>query len=501
MFESAELAPSLSKAAFKKQSAVLREELLALQERLRRDGDFPVYILVNGVEGAGKGETVNMLLEWFDARFVTVHAFGPANEEERERPAMWRYWRALVPHGRIGIYFGNWYTKPIVGHALSGTSEEEFVHDLERINHFEKELVDDGGLVLKFWFHLSKQRQRDVLERLRKDPDTAWRVSKRDKKFSKHYDVFREVSEKALRGTDTGEAHWHLVDAADRRHREIFVTTIIRDALAQKLGPETTKKKKAWIPPLPIGKRKRPPLPRPARVNVVNQLDLSRHLSERAYEKKLEKLQGRMHLAARELERKQRPAILAFEGVDAAGKGGAIRRITQSLDARQYQVIPIAAPTEEERQHPYLWRFWRHMPGLGKFTLFDRSWYGRVLVERIEGFCTEPEWQRAYSEITDFEEQLTGFGAILMKFYMVISPEEQLRRFKERAKIGYKRFKLTAEDWRNREKLSGYEAAASDMVMRTSTTNAPWVLVEAEDKYYARIKVLESVVEKLEDEL
>ncbi len=487
MFESAELAPTLEKSEYKRRAAELRESLLELQRDLR-DARFPMIVLVNGVEGAGKGDTLNLLLEWLDARYVVTHAFGEPGEEERSRPAFWRYWRALPPKGRIGIFFGNWYTRPIVERAFSRIDESEMAHELERINNFERLLSSDGAVVLKLWFHLTQKAQKKAMEKLRSDPASAWRVSKRDVKFSARYDVFREVSEAALRVTDTAAAPWHVIDAHDRRHREIAVAEKLQRALAEQLHRPSTKAKK-------------PALPRPAKVNVISRLDLSQRVEEAEYERELEKWQGRLNRAASELAARGKSALFAFEGVDAAGKGGAIRRITQALDARHYQVIPIAAPTEEERAQPYLWRFWRHIPGRGRVTIFDRTWYGRVLVERIEGFCAQSDWQRAYNEINDFEEQLTGFGIVLVKFYLTISAEEQLRRFKEREKTGYKRYKITEEDWRNRDKRTAYEAAAVEMIDRTSTKHSPWVLVEAEDKRFARVKVLRAAVRALEKAL
>jgi polyphosphate kinase 2 (PPK2 family) len=185
--------------------------------------------------------------------------------------------------------------------------------------------------------------------------------------------------------------------------------------------------------------------------------------------------------------------------MDAAGKGGAIRRITAGIDARQYQVIPIAAPTEEERAQPYLWRFWRHIPRLGRFVLFDRSWFGRVLVERVEGFATEDAWSRAYREINEFEEQLSTNGIIICKFWLAVTKEEQMKRFKEREATERKRYKITPEDWRNRKKWDDYIVAASDMIDRTSTAYAPWTVVEANDKYSARIKVLETLTKRMRD--
>ena len=221
-------------------------------------------------------------------------------------------------------------------------------------------------------------------------------------------------------------------------------------------------------------------------------------MSVRAYETELAQWQGKLAELSRDPRMRQCALICAFEGVDAAGKGGAIRRVTAALDARQYQIIPVAAPSDEERAQPYLWRFWRHIPRLGRITIFDRTWYGRVLVERVEKFCSEEDWRRAYSEINDFEQQLVDGGAVLVKFWLQISREEQLRRFKEREKVAFKRFKITEEDWRNREKWDAYHDAVCDMVDQTSTAHAPWTLVEANDKRHARIKVLKTICSQLE---
>jgi len=489
VFESAELGPKIEKEEYGRLAARLRESLLDLQQDLRR-ADFPVILLVNGVEGAGKSETVNLLLEWLDARFVVTRAFSAPTEEESSRPPFWRYWQALPPKGRIGIFFGNWYTAPIVERAFDRIDRNQFVYELERINNFERLLAAEGAVVIKLWFHLSKKAQAKALQKLQDNPDTAWRVSKQDVKFSARYDAFRKVSEAALGATDTAEVPWQIIDAEDRRYREITVATKLRDAIAAQLKARKN-----------LPKREPVTLPKPDKMNVLSQLDLDQKMEEAEYEEQLERWQGRLHLAARELERSGRSAIFAFEGVDAAGKGGAIRRITHALDARRYQVIPIAAPTEEERAQPYLWRFWRALPAHGRVAVFDRTWYGRVLVERIEGFCSTADWKRAYNEINDFEEQLTSFGMILVKYYLTISPAEQLRRFKEREKTGYKQYKITDEDWRNREKAPAYEAAAVEMIEHTSTGQAPWVLVEAEDKLFARIKVLKSAVKALEGNL
>jgi polyphosphate:AMP phosphotransferase len=494
MFESAELGHKIDKTTYDKEEPKLRADLLDAQFDVGELKKFPVIILINGVDGAGKGETVNLLNAWMDPRHIQTHAFPPPSDEERERPFMWRFWRALPPKGKIGILFGNWYTDPIVNRVLKNTKAADLDQSIEEINRFEQMLADEGALVLKFWFHLSKDVQKKRLKALEKDKDTRWRVTEADWEHFKIYDKFRAVSEHTLRNTSTGHAPWIVVEGADERYRSITVAKTLLDALRKRTDQEKKGGRRAIVsaPPAPIATDRR---------DLINSLDMKLALSKKKFDKDLEKYQGRLNLLTRNPKFKERSLICVFEGADAAGKGGTIRRITGALDARQYQTIPIAAPTEEERAQPYLWRFWRHIPRVGRVTIFDRSWYGRVLVERVEGFCQESDWMRAYSEINDFEDQLVRSGAIVAKFWLATTAEEQLKRFKEREKTRFKRFKITAEDWRNRKKWGDYEHAVCDMIDRTSIEVAPWTLVEANDKYYARIKVLKTLCDRLEDDL
>ncbi|MDH2916385.1 MAG: polyphosphate:AMP phosphotransferase [Gallionella sp.] len=487
MFESAELGHKIDKATYDKEVPKLREDLLNAQFDVAQKAKFPVIILVGGVDGAGKGETVNLLSEWMDPRHIQANAMGEMSDEERERPAMWRFWRALPPKGKIGVFFGSWYTAPIVQRVLKKTSAATLNQHIEQINRFEKMLTDEGALVLKFWFHLSKDAQRKRLKALEKDPKTRWRVTKLDWERFGMYDKFRKVSEHALRETSTAEAPWIVVEGADERYRSLTVGKILLDAMRKRLA--NTAKSAPAVAPLQSAIDQ---------LDVLDKLDMSQKIAKKKFDSELEKYQGKLALLTRDPKFKNLSVIAVFEGSDAGGKGGAIRRITGALDARHYRITPVAAPTEEERAQPYLWRFWRHIPRIGRFTIFDRSWYGRVLVERVEKFCSEADWMRAYGEINDFEEQLSESGAVVLKFWLAVTKEEQLRRFKEREKIGFKRFKITEEDWRNREKWDDYEHAVCDMVDRTSTEIAPWTLVEANDKNFARIKILKTLCERIE---
>lgn len=489
MFETAELGRKISKEDYKAQEPELRMQLLEVQEDLKQ-ASFPVIILIGGVDGAGKGETVNLLHEWMDPRYLQAYAFGLPSDEERERPEAWRFWRVLPPKGRIGIFFGSWYTRPIVDCVYEKINEAELEAALVSINTFEKELVDDGALIIKFWFHLSKKAQEQRLKALSENPKTRWRVTKTDWKHFKIYDTFRRISERALRTTSTGEAPWTIVEGEDARYRSITVGNHILETITKRLAAEKNNEHAAAPP-----KKETDEMP----YTLLNTLDLSQSLSDDKYKSQLEKYQGKLNLLYRKAKEKGLSAILVFEGWDAAGKGGIIRRITPAMDARDYQIIPIAAPTEEERAHHYLWRFWRHLPRAGRVTIFDRSWYGRVLVERVEGFAAEDEWKRAYAEIVNFEEKLDKHGILLLKFWVHIDQDEQLRRFQLRQNTAYKHFKITDEDFRNREKWNDYEIAANEMIERTGTEFAPWYLIEANDKKFARIKALKIFYERLKD--
>jgi polyphosphate:AMP phosphotransferase len=486
MFEAAELHHSISKEEYKRRVPPLRTELVAIQQELRRRASFPVIVAFAGVDGAGKSETVNLLSEWMDPRWLVARAFDHPSDEERERPPYWRFWRELAPDGRIGLYLSSWYSLPVLDRVYGRSKRVAFEHQLARIADFERTLVDDGALVLKFWMHLNKDQQWQRLRALEKDPHTRWRITKTSWKHWKMYGRFIAAAETAIRITSTGQAPWTIVDGNDERSRALTVAETLRDAISRRLADPAPRRTRIAAP---HGPRRRGP-------TILSRVAFP-SLSKERYEGRLLKQQSALHMLQRRAADRGVSTVMVFEGWDAAGKGGAIRRVTPALDARHYQVIPIGAPTDEERAHHYLWRFWRHLSRAGRVTIFDRSWYGRVLVERVEGFATEPEWMRAYAEINRFEDQLLEHGIVLVKFWLHITPDEQLRRFKERQKSAFKNWKITDEDWRNRTRWEAYEHAVNDMVERTSTRLAPWTLVGANDKHHARISVLETVCERL----
>lgn len=517
MFRTAELGRTVSKEAFHEAAVALRAGLLEVQQDLKA-ASFPVIIVFGGVDKGGKIETINLLNEWMDPRWLMTRAYGTPSDEMVERPEYWRYWRDLPPKGRVGLFIRCWYSQPLIDRVLGRTAEAEFDEALDRIVGFEKCLADDGALVLKFWMHLGKKQQKERLTKLESNPLTRWRVTQTDWDHWHMYESFINAAERVIMRTSTGQSQWHIVEGWDRRYCALTVGQTILEAirshldevdLRAKLTAEAkSRKSKAAKEAKDAGTDKDKAgagdagksgsqvitLPH---VTILDRLDMSLTVEKKDYNKRLEELQGKVNLSCRKAKELGISTICVFEGWDAAGKGGAIRRITAALDARDYQVIPVAAPTDEERAQHYLWRFWRHLSRAGLVTIYDRSWYGRVLVERVEGFAAEPEWRRAYAEINDFEEQLARHGIVLCKFWVHITADEQLTRFKEREQIPYKQWKLTDEDWRNREQWHAYELAVNDMVERTSTAFAPWTLVEGNSKRYARLKVLETLCERL----
>ncbi len=493
MFEAVKLGRRLSKETFKKEEPALRTRLLAAQ-RAVREARIPVVVIVAGVEAAGKGAVVNRLNEWLDARGVQTFAFWDATDEERQRPRYWRFWRTLPPRGQISNLFGGWYLAPIERRFHDRCNDAELDAELNRIVDFERMLAHDGMLFVKFWYHLPKDVQKRRLKELARDDRSRWKMLPDKSKFSEQYRKFEQVAERVIRGTDRGVAPWHLIEASDRRYRDLTTGRTLLAALEARLSqPAATQE--AFAPPAGPAE---PVAPEPeAQVTILDRIDLSQRLEREVYKERLKALQAEANELTWEAYKAKRSSVLVFEGVDAGGKGGAIRRITNAVDARLYRAIPIAAPTEEEKAYHYLWRFWRSIPRAGYMTIYDRSWYGRVLVERVEGFATQQEWQRAYAEINAFEEQLVERGTVLVKFWLQVSPEEQLRRFKQREQVPYKQHKITEEDWRNRERWNDYKIAANEMVARTSTELAPWTLVAGEDKLFARIQVLETFCETL----
>ncbi len=503
MFEAAELGAKISRDEYRERAPALRQSLLETQRELKAAAEFPVIILLAGCDASGRSETANLLNEWMDPRWMVTCAWGEPSDEELERPAFWRYWRRLPPRGQIGLFRGAWYEPAMTDRVERRIGRAGFESHLRRIAATEQALTDDGALILKFWLHLSAAAQRKQFKALERDPLSRWRVTSAHRRRQGQYRRIKQVAEVVIRQTSTPRAPWQIVEATDANFRKLTVVAHARDAVAAELDRlEAGRRSLAAVGN--VGKNgpgespAAPHEPISSTASVLGVLDLTQAIDRDRYRVELARQQGRLNRLQWQAAAAGVSTIAVFEGWDASGKGGAIRRVTGALDARHYRVIPIGAPTDEELAHHYLWRFMRHLSRAGRITIFDRSWYGRVLVERVEGFASREEYMRAYAEINAFEDQLVDHGILLLKFWLHVSKDEQLRRFEERQRTPHKAWKLTDEDWRNRERWAQYELAVNEMVARTSTRRAPWVLVEANDKLFARIKVIRTLADRLE---
>lgn len=489
MFQQAELDPALSDEEFELNERQLRETLVQQQYALLHKSDRAVLLVVAGIDGAGKGSTINQLNEWMDPRHIHTLAFGPPSAEEAQRPAMWRYWTSLPPKGKIGVVFGSWYA-PLMREASRKKPDRDRIEAIAaEIVRFEAMLAADGVQIVKLWYHLSRKAQAARTKALLADPQTAWRVSAADLEVQRKFGRLRRAGQLIIEATDTGHSPWTVVAGADANWRMACTARTVLETLSREFPA-----------PVPRATLPTPDADAKHRLSIQQLLDKGWDKPE-DYDQELASLQARLARAVRRGRFDARSLVLVFEGMDAAGKGGAIRRVTRALDARQYAVLPISAPDAVEKARPYLWRFWRNLPGHGRVAIFDRSWYGRVLVERVEKLIAPDVWQRAYGELNDFEAQLGHSGAVVLKFWLAISKQEQLRRFEERAETPFKQFKLTPDDWRNREKWDDYVTAADAMIEHTDTEHAPWHVIATDDKRLARLAILRAIVAALEKAL
>lgn len=507
MLEKVDLSKKMSKEEYKEKMSQLETRIGFLQRECKAL-KIPVMIVFEGFGAAGKGLQIGRLIQSMDPRGFQVYPIKNETEEERMHPFMWRFWTKTPEKGRIAIYDGSWYRRVLIDRFEKRTKEKELPEAFHSINSFEEQLTDDGTVIIKLFLDISKKEQKKRFEKLQRNKETAWRVTQGDLERNAKYDEYAAMMEDMLFKTDTDYAPWTIVEATDRRFATVKIYTTVIKAMAdqiEKLSVQAEKKAgteagQSCGNVSQVAQEADREL-RELQVSILSKADLTLKYTREEYDGKLEKLQKKMEKLHGELYRRRIPVVLGFEGWDAGGKGGAIKRLTAKMDARGYTVNPTASPNDIEKAHHYLWRFWRAMPKAGHIAVFDRTWYGRVMVERIEGFCTKEEWQRAYKEINDMEKDLYDAGAIVIKFWMHIDKDEQERRFKERQQNPEKQWKITDEDWRNREKWEQYEDAVNEMLLRTSTDYAPWVVVEGNDKYYARVKVLKTVVDAIEERL
>ncbi len=505
MLEKIDLTKKMEKAEYKAKMEVLKPQLGKLQRQCRELG-IPIMIVMEGFDAAGKGVQIGKLIQSLDPRGFEVFPIKEETREEAMHPFLWRFWLKIPSKGRITVYDGSWYRKVCNDRFEKKTRESELEICYRSICSFEKQLTDDGILLIKFFLDIDQKEQKQRFETLLASKETAWRVTKTELEKNKYYDRYQSMAEEMLRRTDTREAPWTIVEATDRRYATVKIYTVILQMLTQRIEAQTQEKarraaeevirteketacqaeEKVWSDTEKLGQ------------SVLAKADLTRCCDRETYEEKCKAYQKKLAKLHGELYRKRIPVVIGFEGWDAAGKGGAIRRLTEKMDPRGYVVSPTAAPNDLEKGYHYLWRFWRKMPKDGHIAIFDRTWYGRVLVERVEEFCSQEEWKRAYKEINDLERDLADAGAVVLKFWMQIDQAEQKKRFLARQEDPEKQWKITEEDWRNREKWTQYEEAVNEMLIRTSTEYAPWIVVEGNDKYYARLKVLKTVIEALE---
>jgi polyphosphate:AMP phosphotransferase len=486
MLDNLDLDISLDKETYHAKIEVLMKQLRSLQLACR-EKKLPAIIVLEGWAAAGKGALVKKMVGYMDPRGFAVHPIWPPSDAEMGYPFLSRFWQKLPARGKIGFFYHSWYTHVLEDRLFDRVSDAEVPTIIRQINAFERLMVNDGAAIAKFWIHLSKKELKHRLKKLEDDTLQAWRVRPEDWKQAKKYQEYTTLAEEMITQTGTGPAPWTLVEGDCQRWGRVKVLTQMAARITEALDRLPTQSAPV---PLPPQERLQPTEP-----------DLTQSLSPDEYKEQLREEQTRFGKLQQSIYEEEIPVLVLFEGWDAAGKGGAIKRLTDILDPRSYTVNAFGAPTDEEKAHHYLWRFWQRLPTAGKISICDRSWYGRVLVERVEGFATEPEWRRAYQEINEFEEQLTSFGCVLVKFWLHISPDEQLKRFTERQNNPFKQYKLTPEDWRNREKWNYYEVAVNQMIQRTSTPLAPWTLIAADNKYYARVKVIQTVTQAIRNQL
>lgn len=455
---------------------------LGYLQRVLKDYKVPVMILFEGVHASGKGRLTNELLIALDPRYTKFYATHSPTETEKRKPFIWQYFINTPSNQEIYIYYRSWYSlyiamknNVITDHSYKGTKILP-----QEIRNFEKTLQSNGTELIKFYVDIDEEKQNEHIQRMYDNPRTMWKAQEYDRDNDENY---KKEIEKIV---DEDKDSWHRIIYESNLVSVNEVFEIIVNQLEKRVKKE---KKKAGDEP-----EKRDGFFNGKYPDILKKYEGNHDLSKEEYKARLDKLQKEMRDIQYSLYEKKIPLILVFEGWDAAGKGGNIKRIISHLDPTGYEISTTAAPTDMELKHHYLWRFWKQVPKTGHISIYDRSWYGRVMVERVEGFATNSEVKRAYEEINNFEKSLTDFGAIVLKFFIHISKEEQLKRFEARQEDENKVWKITEEDWRNREKWNLYEEAINDMLNQTNTKIAPWFVINGNNKRYARVKVLETII-------
>ncbi|XOQ52615.1 MAG: Polyphosphate:AMP phosphotransferase [Succiniclasticum sp.] len=491
MLETVNLDERLKKEKLK---VLLDESLgnaLGQVQRDARNAGLPVIILFEGWRHSRRSEILGKMMQYMDARGFRVFSSAKLDKRSRQMPFFAAYWLLLPAPGDMAVYRHSWYyqkNESEVDEDYEGTKTT-----FEHINKFEKMLTDGHYCLLKFFVHVSEKQQIENKKKAAKSLGKAWEPFSDIYSEEGNYKEFYRRYDEMLAATDTLNAPWHVINGEDLDVAEYQVFTTIVEELGKAVA-DYTESKKHPQPSTNISDSNK-------KFDILKTIDLSKSVTKEEYKKKLKEYQSRLKVLQVEAFRKHVSTILAFEGWDAAGKGGTIRRVTAALDPMGFAVHPYSAPNVVERMYHYLWRFWINYPEPGSIALFDRTWYGRVMVERIEKLTPDVDWRRAYDEINETERQWSEANTVIAKFWLQIDQDEQARRFKDREDNPEKVWKITDEDWRNRAKWPQYEDAVNEMLGRTNTPWAPWIVVEAEDKLYARLKVLKTVVDMLEAKL
>ncbi len=492
MLDEALVKKDIAKSEFEIAEDLLREQLIEVQEQLKSHRSKLIVVL-EGLDRFAVRMVLNRLQQWFDPRYISIRVFQiKTSKKDLKGPFFQRFWRAMPANGTIGVYHRAWYSNVVLGQLDDG-SELKLDHRIRVINQYEKVLYDDGAYILKFWLHQPKETLKKELKSADKDPEKYWWVSKKDDAMLKNYPEIVKISEKVISGTNTIEAPWVILDSTKERYRDLVIGNKLLESIRSIIQKEQEKGNRSQDS---IITQETGPYIHGVTENVLDKVDLDQKLEKKEYKKELTSVLGELSKISGKAHRNGISQVYVFEGWDSAGKGGCIRRLVLGFDPFLYRVYPIAAPSDYENQFHYLWRFWTRIPPRGFVSIFDRSWYGRVLVERVEGFAKPHEWQRAYNEINTFESQLIEDGIVLHKYWLHVSKDEQLRRFKEREETPYKNFKITDDDYRNRSKWNEYKDAIQEMVMNTSTPEAPWNIIAANDKRFARIEVIKTAIKR-----
>ncbi len=484
MFDKLDLSKKIDDREFAKEIAPLQLKLGVLQ-RAFRDHRIPIIIVVEGWNASGITTVINELIRFLDPRGFSLHSIGSPTDEERARPLLWRFFVRTPPRGRIAIFARSWYSRALAEEVTGLDWKTGLKRAISTINSFERQLSDDGTIILKFFLHISKEEQKRRMDEREHDALTSWLITKGDWDFHRSYDEYKPVIEQFIEETDRLQSPWTVIGSTDRNYTILKVYSTVIKALEKRLdraaGQKNDSEKESAL--------------RPKKNGVKRKSKSAEEYTKPGYENLLLEYQERIRTIHYLTYKRKIPLIIVYEGWDAAGKGGNIMRLVRHMNPRGYDVVPVGRPDATELDHHFLWRFYTRLPKAGHVTIFDRSWYGRVLVERVEGYCTTAEWKRAYNEINEMEEAYVASGGGLVKFWLEISRDEQLRRFTSRQNDPLKQWKITDEDWRNREKWDQYEEAVDDMLARTSTPAAPWTVIESDDKWFARLKTLKTVID------